>query len=256
MGDMVTSWSPNVDERGEMTQAHPVVGASGSVLLIDDDAQVRAIMRVRLEASNFLVTEAATGEDGLQIIGDDIDLVIVDVGLPGIDGFTVVRAIRERHDMPIIMVTGADEEADRVLGLEIGADDYVVKPFLPRELVARVHAVLRRSAPPPSSEVVTDHIITVGDLEIDGHAMVARRDGEPLPLTNREFDLLHYLARSPRQAFTREQLLRQVWETEPGWQDPSTVTEHIHRLRRHVEVDPSTPKRLVTVRGVGYRFDP
>jgi len=255
MGVIVKSWSPDVDERGEMTQAHPVVGASGSVLLIDDDVHVRAIMRIRLEASNFLVIEAATGEDGLQMVGDDIDLVIVDVGLPGIDGFTVVRAIRERHDIPIIMVTGADEEADRVLGLEIGADDYVVKPFLPRELVARVHAVLRRRAPQPSTDIVTDHVIAVGDLEIDGHAMVARRDGETLPLTNREFDLLHFLARSPRQAFTREQLLRQVWHTEPGWQDPSTVTEHIHRLRRHVEVDPTTPKHLVTVRGVGYRFD-
>ena len=238
-----------------MTQSNSGVRGSGSVLLIDDDPQVRAIIRARLEASNFGVVEAATGEDGLQMVGGDIDVVIVDVGLPGIDGFTVVRAIRERHDMPIIMVTGADEEADRVLGLEIGADDYVVKPFLPRELVARVHAVLRRSAAQPPREVVEDHIISVGDLEIDGHAMVARRDGATLPLTNREFDLLHFLTRSPRQAFTREQLLRHVWHTEPGWQDPSTVTEHIHRLRRHVEVDPADPKHLVTVRGVGYRFD-
>jgi DNA-binding response OmpR family regulator len=239
-----------------MTQSNSSVRGSGSVLIIDDDPQVRAIMRGRLESSNFLVVEAATGEDGLQMVGGDIDVVIVDVGLPGIDGFTVVRAIRERHEMPIIMVTGADEEADRVLGLEIGADDYVVKPFLPRELVARVHAVLRRTATQSSTEVVEDHIITVGDLEIDGHAMVARRDGATLPLTNREFDLLHFLARSPRQAFTREQLLRHVWHTEPGWQDPSTVTEHIHRLRRHVETDPANPKHLVTVRGVGYRFDP
>jgi two-component system, OmpR family, phosphate regulon response regulator PhoB len=238
-----------------MTQSTSSVRGSGSVLLIDDDPQVRAMMRARLEARNFRVVEATTGEDGLQMVGGDIDVVIVDVGLPGIDGFTVVRAIRERHDMPIIMVTGADEEADRVLGLEIGADDYVVKPFLPRELVARVHAVLRRTAAQPSNEVVEDHVITVGDLEIDGHAMVARRDGATLPLTNREFDLLHFLARSPRQAFTREQLLRHVWHTEPGWQDPSTVTEHIHRLRRHVEVDPANPKHLVTVRGVGYRFD-
>jgi DNA-binding response OmpR family regulator len=238
-----------------MTQSNSGVRGSASVLIIDDDPQVRAIMRARLEASNFLVVEAATGEDALQMVGGDIDVVIVDVGLPGIDGFTVVRAIRERHDMPIIMVTGADEEADRVLGLEIGADDYVVKPFLPRELVARVHAVLRRTATQPSREVVEDHIIAVGDLEIDGHAMVANRDGATLPLTNREFDLLHFLARSPRQAFTREQLLRHVWHTEPGWQDPSTVTEHIHRLRRHVEVDPANPKHLVTVRGVGYRFD-
>ena len=238
-----------------MTQSNSGVRGSGSVLLIDDDPQVRSLMRARLEASNFRVVEAATGEDGLQVVGDDINVVIVDVGLPGIDGFTVVRSIRERHDMPIIMVTGADEEADRVLGLEIGADDYVVKPFLPRELVARVHANLRRASSPPPPEVVEDHIITVGDLEIDGHALVARRGGETLPLTNREFDLLHFLARSPRQAFSREQLLRHVWHTEPGWQDPSTVTEHVHRLRRHVEVDPATPKLLVTVRGVGYRFD-
>ena len=226
------------------------------MLLIDDDEQVRSIMRVRLEASDFRVTEAASGEEGLQIIGDDFDAAIIDVGLPGIDGFTVVRAIRERYRLPIIMVTGAEEEADRVLGLEIGADDYVVKPFLPRELVARVHAVIRRSAMQSRPEVVVDHVIVVGDLEIDGRALQARRNGETLSLTNREFDLLHYVATSPRQAFTREQLLRQVWQTEPGWQDPSTVTEHIHRLRRHIEVDPATPKHLVTVRGVGYRFDP
>ena len=232
-------------------------GGSGSVLLIDDDAQVRSLMRVRLEAANFRVIEAASGEDGLQIVGDDIDVIIVDVGLPGIDGFTVVRALRERHHMPIIMVTGATDEADRVLGLEIGADDYVVKPFLPRELVARVHAVLRRTGQPaPEVEVEIEHVIVVDELEIDGRAMLARRDGETLPLTNREFDLLHHLARFPRQAFTRAQLLRQVWQTEPEWQDPSTVTEHVHRLRRHIEADPSSPKRLVTVRGVGYRFDP
>lgn len=238
-----------------MSQTGPVRGGSGSVLLIDDDAQVRSIMRVRLEASNFNVIEAASGEEGLQMIGNDIDVIIIDVGLPGIDGFTVVRAIRERHRMPIIMVTGAADEADRVLGLEIGADDYVVKPFLPRELVARVHAVLRRSALQSPLQVEEDHVIVVDVLEIDGHAMVAKREGQVLALTNREFDLLYYLARSPRQVFTREQLLRQVWQAEPGWQDPSTVTEHVHRLRRHIEVDPAMPKHLVTVRGVGYRFD-
>jgi DNA-binding response OmpR family regulator len=240
-----------------MAQASAELGGSGSVLLIDDDPQMRSMMRTHLEARNFGVIDAASGEEGLQIVGDDIDVVIVDVGLPGIDGFTVVQAIRERHRMPIIMVTGAVDEADRVLGLEVGADDYVVKPFMPRELVARVRAALRRSAmqEPPHVDVEADHTLVVDDLEIDGRARLARRGGEILPLTNREFDLLQYLARSPRQVFSRAQLLRQVWQTEPEWQDPSTVTEHVRRLRRHIEDDPSSPKRLVTVRGVGYRFD-
>jgi DNA-binding response OmpR family regulator len=182
--------------------------------------------------------------------------VILDVGLPGIDGFTVLRAIRRRHPIPIIVVSAASDEADRVLGLEIGADDYVVKPFLPRELVARVHAVLRRSARLPESQEVVAGILIFGDLSVDGNAMQASLTGNVLPLTYREFDLLHFLAASPRQVFTREQLLRQVWHAEPGWQDPSTVTEHVHRIRRHIEVDPAHPVRLVTVRGVGYRFDP
>ena len=227
-----------------------------TVLVIDDDAHVRAMVRSRLEANGVKVVEAESGEEGLRLVGDEIDLIIVDVGLPGIDGFTVVRAVREHHVMPIIMLTGAADESDRVLGLEIGADDYVVKPFLPRELVARVQAVLRRSALRADPVVDVGHVIAFADLEVDGHAMQARRAGDLLALTFREFDLLHFLVRSPRQVFTREQLLRQVWQTEPGWQDPSTVTEHVHRIRRHIEVDPAQPRHLVTVRGVGYRFDP
>ena len=226
-----------------------------SVLLVDDDDDVRAFLRPRLEASNLLVAEATSGEEALRIIDESFDLVILDVGLPGIDGFTVVRALRERYSLPIIVVSGAGDEADRVLGLEIGADDYVVKPFLPRELVARVHAQLRRAAQPvevPRPE----HRLFFDDLVLDGHAMEARRGGDVLPLTNREFDLLLFLASSPRQVFARDQLLRQVWQTEPGWQDPSTVTEHVHRIRRHIEADPAQPEHLVTVRGAGYRFDP
>jgi DNA-binding response OmpR family regulator len=226
-----------------------------SVLLVDDDDGVRAFLRPRLEASNVLVTEATSGEEALRIIDDSFDLVILDIGLPGIDGFTVVRALRERYTLPIIVVSGAGEEADRVLGLEIGADDYVVKPFLPRELVARVHAQLRRAAHPVATPPA-EHRLSFDDLVLDGHAMEARRGGEVLPLTYREFDLLLFLASSPRQVFTRDQLLRQVWQTEPGWLDSSTVTEHVHRIRRHIEVDPAQPERLVTVRGVGYRFDP
>lgn len=226
-----------------------------SVLLVDDDEHIRAFVRPRLEARNIEVTEASSGEEALRIIDDSFDLVILDIGLPGIDGFTVVRAIRERFQIPIIVVSGQDDEADRVLGLEIGADDYVVKPFLPRELVARVQVQLRRVA--QRAETPTpEHRIAFDDIVLDGNAMEARRDGQVLPLTNKEFDLLLFLASSPRQAFSRDQLLRQVWQTEPGWQDPSTVTEHVHRLRRIIEDDPATPRHLVTVRGVGYRFDP
>ena len=189
------------------------------------------------------------------MMGADIDVVILDVGLPGIDGFTVLRSLRERFDTPVIIVSASDEEADRLVGLEIGADDYVVKPFLVRELVARVHVQLRRAAQRVEAPVA-DHRITFGDVILDGHAMEARRNGTVLSLTNKEFDLLLFLASSLRQVFTREQLLRQVWHTEPGWQDPSTVTEHIHRLRRLVEPNPAEPRHLVTVRGVGYRLDP
>jgi len=228
---------------------------SHSVLLVDDDDDVRAFVRSRLEASNVVVSEAATGEDALRMMNNAVDLVILDIGLPGIDGFTVLRLLREKFETPVIVVSANDAEADRVLALEIGADDYVVKPFLPRELVARVHVHLRRSAQrvvQPASE----HRIRFGDIVLDGHAMDARRDGVVVVMTNKEFDLLLFLASSPRQVFSRDQLLRQVWHTEPGWQDSSTVTEHVHRLRRLVEPDPAVPRHLVTVRGVGYRLDP
>ncbi len=225
------------------------------MLLVDDDDGVRAFVRSRLEASNVVVTEAATGEDALRMMNGGVDLVILDIGLPGIDGFTVLRLLRERFNTPVIVVSANDAEADRVLALEIGADDYVVKPFLPRELVARVHVHLRRSAQ-RLVQPVAEHRISFSDIVLDGHAMEARRDGAVLVMTNKEFDLLLFLASSPRQVFTREQLLRQVWQTEPGWQDPSTVTEHVHRLRRLVEPDPAVPRHLVTVRGVGYRLDP
>ena len=223
-----------------------------SVLLIDDDADVRRFVRQRLEAEGFEVTEAATGERGLDLMHDTVSAVLLDVGLPGLDGFSVLRAIRARYTTPVLMMTAAGEEADRVLGLEIGADDYIIKPFLPRELIARVRAVLRRSERPmmPTTSMV------FGDLEIDPLAREARRAGSILPLTQKEFDLLLFLARSPRQTFSRDQLLRQVWDVEPDWQTAATVTEHVHRLRRHVESVPDRPDRIVTIRGVGYRFDP
>jgi two-component system, OmpR family, phosphate regulon response regulator PhoB len=223
-----------------------------TVLMIDDDDDVRRFVRQRLEAEGFEVREAASGEGGLELIDDTISVVLLDVGLPGMDGFAVLRAIRSRYSTPVLMMTAAADEADRVLGLEIGADDYVVKPFLPRELIARVRALLRRTAlaTPPVQAVV------FGDLHIDPLAREARRDGVILPLTQKEFDLLVFLAMSPRQTFSREQLLKQVWGAEPGWQNLATVTEHVHRLRRHVEAVPDQPNRIITIRGIGYRFDP
>jgi len=230
-------------------------GHQPSVFVIDDDDGVRAFIRTRLEANNYTVAEAASGEEALRRVDESIDLVIVDLGLPGIDGFTVVRSLRERFSMPIIMVTAAADEGDRVLGLELGADDYVVKPFLPREFVARVHAVLRR-AKARQTEPAPRQLFEVGDVVLDATAREARRGDQILPMTNREFDLLLFLVMSPRQAFTRDQLLQNVWNAEPGWQDPATVTEYVHRLRRLIEVDRAAPSHLVTVRGVGYRYDP
>jgi DNA-binding response OmpR family regulator len=226
------------------------------LLIVEDEERIAAFLDKGLRANGFTTVVAPTGEQALAHLRTDrFHLVILDIGLPGIDGFTVVRALRERYRLPIIVVSGAGEESDRVLALEIGADDYVVKPFLPRELVARVHAQLRRAARPVEPSP-TEHRLFFDDLVLDGQAMEARRGGDVLPLTNREFDLLLFLASSPRQVFTRDQLLRQVWQTEPGWQDPSTVTEHVHRIRRHIEIDPAQPEHLVTVRGAGYRFDP
>ena len=222
------------------------------MLLIDDDAQVRRFLRQRLEAEGLDVTEAATGERGLDLVDDSFSVVLLDVGLPGLDGFTVLRTIRSRYRTPVLMMTAAGEEADRVLGFEIGADDYIVKPFLPRELIARVRAVIRRTA---TSTEPTRPIVS-GDLNIDPLARETRRDGVILPLTHKEFDLLLFLVTSPRQTFSREQLLRHVWGAEPGWQNAATVTEHVHRLRRHIESIPDRPDRIVTIRGVGYRFDP
>jgi two-component system, OmpR family, phosphate regulon response regulator PhoB len=223
-----------------------------TVLLIDDDADVRRFVRQRLEAEGFEVVEAASGEAGLELLSESVSAVLLDVGLPGLDGFSVLRAIRGHYTMPVLMMTAAGDEADRVLGFEIGADDYIIKPFLPRELIARVRAVLRRSEPPTARA----RPLVFGDLHIDPLAREARNEGVILPLTQKEFDLLLFLATSPRQTFSREQLLRHVWGAEPGWQNVATVTEHVHRLRRHVESVPDQPNRIVTIRGVGYRFDP
>lgn len=225
---------------------------TGHILVIDDDDDVRRVVRDRLQSAGHRVTDTASGEHGAELVAAQrFDLVLLDVHLPGIDGFAVLRAIRRTSTVPVVMLTGAADEADRVLGLEIGADDYVVKPFMPRELVARVAAHLRRGR---AADVSTP--MTFGGLVIDPQARTVQLDGAPVMLTSREFDLLVFLASSPRRTFTREQLLVQVWNSEPGWQNLATVTEHIHRLRRRLDSNPDAPRRIVTVRGTGYRFDP
>ncbi len=226
--------------------------SAGTVLLVDDDDDVRRVVRDRLSANGFQVVEATSGEAGLSLLDEhDIDAVLLDVHLPGLDGFAVLRSIRLLGHVPVILLTAADEETDRVLGLELGADDYVVKPFSARELVARVRAVLRRSQHGNDKPVIAH-----GDLTIDTSARQVSVRGEVLTLSPRAYDLLVFLAARPGRAFSRDELLQQVWRAEPEWQHVATVTEHVHRLRRQIEPSPERPVHLVTVRGSGYRFDP
>ena len=182
------------------------------------------------------------------------DLVVLDVMLPGVDGLAVLRQIRADGDVPVILLTARTEEVDRVVGLELGADDYVVKPFSPRELAVRVRNMLRRaSAAPPSNQGTA---MRFGTLRIDPAAREVAVDERVVTLTPKEFDLLLALARSPRQVFSRRQLLEQVWESAPDFQDPATVTVHVGRLRQKLEADPEHPRWIATAWGVGYRFEP
>jgi DNA-binding response OmpR family regulator len=224
------------------------------VLVVDDDPTVSEVVVSYLERSGHEVDQVSDGMTALAVAdARPPDLVVLDLMLPGIDGLEVCRRLRSRSNVPVVMLTALGDEADRVLGLEVGADDYVTKPFSPRELVLRVNSVLRRSGP-PDDQAGGPPVLQDGDLEVDLVAHRATRAGAELALTAREFDLLAFLLRHPGQAFDRSQLMEQVW----GWSfgDQSTVTVHVRRLREKVEPDPSTPSRLVTVWGVGYRWDP
>jgi DNA-binding response OmpR family regulator len=224
----------------------------GSILVVDDDPTVSDVVRRYLERAGYTVTLSADGHDALAAYERNRpDLVVLDLMLPGIDGLEVCRRLRSSASgVPIVMLTALGEEADRVLGLQLGADDYVTKPFSPRELVLRVQSVLRRSLarPTPAPETLAD-----AGLEVDVARRVARLDGAELALTVREFDLLVFLMRHPGRAFKRAELLEAVW----GWTfgDQSTVTVHVRRLREKVEADPANPKRILTVWGVGYRYE-
>jgi len=222
------------------------------VLVVDDEPMVREVVTRYLERDGYLVDAVADGATALDLTERiAFDLVVLDLMLPAEGGLDVLSTLRRRGHTPVILLSARGDEGDRVLGLELGADDYVVKPFSPRELSARVRSVLRRATAPPAASA-----LRFGDLEIDSVTREVRVAGQVVAVTRREFDLLHYLASAPRQVFTRAQLLAQVWDSSPEWQDPATVTVHVGHLRQKLEADPGRPRRLVTVRGVGYRFEP
>jgi DNA-binding response OmpR family regulator len=226
---------------------------SGPVLVVDDDPNITDVLSRYLARSGHDVLTAHDGSDALELVTRaEPELVVLDVMLPAPDGFEVCRRLRSTSTVPIIMLTALGAENDRLAGLELGADDYIVKPFSPREVVLRVEAVLRRSR----SQLLASpaEILRDGGLVLDLAAHDASLDRRALALTTREFDLLAFLLRHPRRAFTREQLLEQVWQWDFG--DVSTVTVHIRRLREKIEENPAEPRRIVTVPRVGYRLDP
>ncbi len=222
-----------------------------TVLVVDDDPTTRDVLRRYLSRAGLGVVEAADGVSALEAFGRrEPDLVVLDLMLPGMDGLDVCERIRRTSHVPVIMLTALGSESDRVVGLEQGADDYVVKPFSPREVTLRVQRLLERAAP----RAADARPLTDGDLTLDPRARTATLAGRQLDVTAREFDLLAFLLAHPNQAFRRADLLEQVWDWSFG--DDSTVTVHVRRLREKIESDPSRPLRLLTVWGVGYRYKP
>lgn len=224
-----------------------------TVLVVDDEPMVREVVTTYLTRDGLDVTEASDGASALRAFERSRpDLIVLDVMLPEIDGYSLLSEVRSRSNVPVIMLTARGEETDRVLGLELGADDYVVKPFSPRELAARVRAVLKRS---DGARLESDSVIEIDELRIDPGAREVAVKGRTIEFTPKEFDLLVFLATHPRQVFSRSQLLEQVWDSNTSWQDPSTVTVHVRRIRQKIESNPDQPKRITTVWGVGYRFE-
>jgi DNA-binding response OmpR family regulator len=223
-----------------------------TVLVVDDEPIVRDVVVRYLERDGFETVTAPDGDEARRLIEErEPSLVVLDVMLPGTDGLSLCRWIRGRSNLPVILLTARGEEADRIVGLELGADDYVTKPFSPRELAARVRSVLRRS----DGTAELRETVTFGEIELDGGSRELRRAGSLVPLTAKEFELLWFLASHPRHVFSRDQLMARVWGYEAAV-DTGTVTVHIRRLREKIEADPGRPRHLQTVWGVGYRLDP
>jgi DNA-binding response OmpR family regulator len=221
------------------------------ILVVDDEPTLVATVKYNLEREGYQVVTAADGESGLSVArAERPDLILLDLMLPGLDGFEVCRILRREMTAPILMLTAKTQEVDKVVGLELGADDYVTKPFSMRELLARVRALLRRAEAPAAEAKV----LTAGDLQVDLRRREASRQGQALLLKPKEFDLLAFFLRNRARAFTRDQLLDQVWGYDFAG-DTRTVDVHIRWLREKIEDNPAKPARLITVRGVGYRFE-
>jgi DNA-binding response OmpR family regulator len=224
------------------------------VLVVDDEPTVREVVASYLRRDGHDVAEAGDGHTALELLeSDPPDLLVLDMMLPGVNGLDILRRVRAAGSIPVIMLTARAEESDRVAGLELGADDYVVKPFSPRELAARVNGVLRRTSgrvdEPPAS-------LSFEGLDIDPLSREVKMGDKIVDMTPKEFEVLQFLATSPRQVFSRAQLLESVWQSSPEWQDPATVTVHVRRIRNKIESDPENPRWITTVWGVGYRFEP
>ena len=223
------------------------------ILLVDDDRTVAEVVTRYLEREGFVVEWVADGRTAVdRALAEPPELIVLDLMLPKVDGLEVCRRVRALNPVPVIMLTARSDETDRVIGLDLGADDYLTKPFSPRELVSRVKAVLRRSLTTQYSP--GENVLRAGDLEVDVAARTTKRAGELVTLTAREFELLVHLMRHPQRAFRRDELLERVWGYTVG--DTSTVTVHVRRLREKLEVDAADPRWIVTVWGVGYRFEP
>ena len=251
-----------------MPHSHTLTGVEtttspGTVLVVDDEPTVRDVVAEYLRREGYEVHALGDGvAANAWLASHEPDLVVLDVMLPGVDGLTILKDLRQRSAVPVILLTARVEEVDRIIGLELGADDYVVKPFSPREVAARVRTVLRRTQPvlagsgSPAGRPEVDEVATFGALRIDRRSREVSVDDRLVTLTPKEFDLLDHLASSPRQVFSRRQLLVQVWDSSPDYQDPATVTVHVGRLRQKLEADADEPRWIVTVWGVGYRFEP
>ena len=241
--------SPNTSTLGTVTRVAP---HAGRIVVVDDDQAVRVLLTRYLEMEGFQVDQVPDGGAALiTIAASQPDLVLLDLNLPSADGLDILTRLRRDSEVPVILLTARGSEADRILGLKLGADDYVVKPFSLGELTARIASVLRRTR-----SAVAQSVLQFDGLVLDLGTREVTAGDLLVTTTAREFDLLAFLAASPRQVFSRQQLPANVWDSSEEWQDPDTVTEHIRRIRRRIEPDPDHPRWIKTVRGVGYRFDP
>jgi DNA-binding response OmpR family regulator len=234
------------------------MAGSAHILVVDDEQMVREVVARYLEREGFRVTAVGDGQAAVRALTSAPDLIVLDLMLPKVDGLEVLRRARASTDSAVVILTARGATDERITGLDLGADDYLAKPFSPRELVARVHAVLRRAEATSASNgdrPSSDGPLVFGDLAINPAAREVKLADEIVNLAPREFDLLHHFATNPRRVFSREDLLDALWDLSFDG-DAATVTVHIRRVREKIEVDPSEPKRIVTVRGAGYRFEP